>query len=318
MAIRKIPRSIAEHKYAEIFAPEWLMIHNRMEGNSFNFFIGSNGTGKTYASLTRMEIVGKDENDEYGKLFDPDHLEDHLFFDKQDMLDKIAELEKCSLKERRGYQIVLDEAQMTANAKEWNNREVLGFSKDMTTIRSSRFNICMTMPTHKMITTDLRQLGTYQIEMYPADKIDLTKKIAFSKIHYLKLNPHLGEIWRLRPNIMQKMKNGVSELPTIRKGKLCQMSWKLPTKTTRKNYEKMKSAFRDKVADQNAKAKVEKNVEKKSMIQRILEEVSENLDKYRDPKKGYSWPKISADFGCGSTTAMSVRKILLEGEINGI
>ena len=253
---RKIPRSIANHKYSEIFAPEWDMIHNRMEGNSFNFFIGSNGTGKTYASLTRAEIMGKDEEDNYGTLFDPDNLENHLFFDKQDMLDKIAELEKLSLKDRRGYQIILDEAQMTANAKEWNNKEVLGFSKDMTTIRSSRLNIAMTMPTHRMITTDLRQLGTYQVEMLPANTMNLSKRIAFSKLHYLKLNPHLGEIWRIRPYVAQTFISMVTDLETVRQGKLSQLSWKLPSKTTRKNYEEMKKAFRDKTAEENARKRI--------------------------------------------------------------
>jgi len=302
---RKLPRSIAEHKYTEIFGKEWDMIHNRMEGNSFNFFIGSNGTGKTYASLTRMEIMGVDENDEYGRLFDPDHLENHLFFDKQDMLDKIAELEKLSLKHRRGYQIDLDEAQMTANAKEWNNREVLGFSKDMTTIRSSRFNISMTMPTHKMITTDLRQLGTYQVEMLPANSIDLNKGIAFSKLHYLKLNPHLGEIWRIRPYVAQTFMSIVTDLETVRQGKLSQIAWKLPSKTVRKNYEEMKKAFRDKTADENARKRLEP-MEKKSMFNSIVEEVNKNLDNFRDPVKGFSWVKVAKEFSCGVTTAQRV------------
>jgi hypothetical protein len=208
---RKLPASLVNHKYTEIFGKEWIMIHNRMEGNSFNFFIGSNGTGKTYAALKRAEIMGVDENDSYGTLFDPDNLENHLFFDKQDMLNKIADLEKLELKDRRGYQLILDEAQMTANAKEWNNKEVLGFSKDMTTIRSSRLNIVMTMPTHRMITTDLRQLGTYQVEMFPADKMDLNRKISYSKLHYLLLNPHLGEIWRSNPRVKFNYKNTITK-----------------------------------------------------------------------------------------------------------
>jgi hypothetical protein len=306
---RLVPKSIAEHKYHEIFAKEWLMIHNRMEGNSFNFFIGSNGTGKTYAALKRAEIMGVDEQDSYGTLFDPDHLENHLFFDKQDMLNKIAELEKLSLKDRRGYQLILDEAQMTANAKEWNNKEVLGFSKDMTTIRSSRLNIVMTMPTHRMITTDLRQLGAYQVEMLPADTINLKKGISYSKLHFLKLNPHLGEIWRTNPQVRQVFKNCISRLSTSKQGKLRRLGWTLPSKTTRKNYEEMKQAFRDKTAELNAKKQLEPET-KKSLTQMILEDVREKLDNYRDPVKGFSWAKIIKDYNCGTSTAYQIVKVL--------
>ena len=310
MSKREIPESIANHKYSAIFGKEWDMIHNRMEGNSFNFFIGANGTGKTYASLKRMEIMGVDENDEWGTLFDPDHLENHLFFDKEDMLTKIAELEKISLKKRRGYQIDLDEAQMTANAKEWNNREVLNFSKDMTTIRSSRLNIAMTMPTHRMITTDLRQLGTYQVEMYSADKMNLQDGIAYSKIHYLTLKPHLGELWRSRPKIRQRYRNGISNLEIVRQGKLGQIAWELPTRKTRRNYEEMKQAFRDQQAERLAKQR-EKALEPKiSKFQIALKQCHEDIDSVRDPIKGFSWTAIAKQTGCGVSTAQRVARFL--------
>ena len=286
------------------------MIHNRMEGNSFNFCIGANGTGKTYAFLKRMEIMGVDENDEWGTLFDPDHLDQHLFFDKQDMLEKIAELEKQTLKQRRGYQILLDEAQMTANAKEWNNREVLNFSKDMTTIRSSRLNIAMTMPTHRMITTDLRQLGTYQVEMFPADKINISDGIAYSKIHYLTLKPHLGELWRSRPRVRQRYQNSISDLQIVRQGKLSQVAWKLPTLKTRRNYEKMKQAFRDSQAEKLAKKKEDDLKPRVSKFRLALEQCQEDLDSVRDPVKGFSWTAIAKQTGCGVSTAQRVAKFL--------
>jgi len=311
---RIVPESIATHKYSAIFGKEWDMIHNRMEGNSFNFCIGANGTGKTYAFLKRMEIMGVDENDEWGTLFDPDHLERHLFFDKQDMLSEIARLEKQTLGERRGYQILLDEAQMTANAKEWNNKEVLAFSKDMTTIRSSRLNIAMTMPTHRMITTDLRQLGTYQVEMFPADKMDLNKGIAYSKIHYLTLKPHLGELWRSRPNIKQRYRNSISDLDIVRKGKLNQLIWELPTLKTRKNYERMKKAFRDRQAENLAKQKEEGLKPRVSKFTLALEQCRDDLDSIRDPKNVFSWTAIAKQTGCGVSTAQRVAKFLKDEE----
>lgn len=299
---RKTPTSITNHRYAEIFAPEWQKIHNRMDGNSFNFFIGGNGTGKSYAALKRAEIIGVDENDSYGRLFDPDHLENHLFFDKQDLLNKISELEKKPLNETRGYQLILDEAQVSANAKEWNDREVLNFSKDMTTIRSARLSICLTMPTHRMITTDLRQLGIYQVEMFPAETLDLNRGISFSKIHYLKLNPHTGEIWRNRPLISHKQINPFTGLVTIKRGRLGQISWKLPMLTIRKNYEYMKKAFREKRSELAELKKSEEKQDTKSLFMTIVDEIKSNTSKFMNGNK-YSWVAIMREFDCSRDTA---------------
>lgn len=319
MPHRPTPKSILNHKYFWLFEKEWQQIHNRTEGNSFNFFIGGNGTGKTYASLTRMEIVGVDENDSYGRLFDPDKLENHLFFDKQDMLNKIDELEKLPLKLRRGYQLDLDEAQMTANAKEWNDREVLKFSKEMTTIRSSRLSITLTMPTHRMITTDLRQLGTYQVEMFPSDKIDKDKGLSFSKLHYLTLRPHEGEIWRKRPLLSHLSINFITGLPVAKKGLMNEITWKLPSRTTRRNYEKLKRDFRRKSAESKAN-----NSELNPVMKLYINKFSEWLDlarqnktNYLNEKKEFSWPKIRQDIGCSVTKAREIATILKE-EMAGV
>jgi hypothetical protein len=310
MVHRETPASIQNHKYSWLFEKEWQQIHNRTEGNSFNFFIGGNGTGKTYASLTRMEIVGVDENDSYGRLFDPDHLENHLFFDKQMMLNKIAELEKRSLKERRGYQLTLDEAQMSVNAKEWNDREVLNFSKEMTTIRSSRLSITLTMPTHRMITTDLRQLGTYQVEMLSADKIDRRKNISHSKLHFLTLKPHEGEIWRERPLLIHQSINEITGLPVSKKGKLNEITWALPSRTTRRNYERIKREFRKISAER--KATHETKEEKQSKFNTWLDIARKNKDKYKDGVKPFAWNKIVKDTGCGVSNSYKIVRILKE------
>jgi len=315
---RNIPESILQNKYASIFATEWLKIHNRMDGNSFNFFIGGNGTGKTYAALRRAEIIGVDENDEYGRLFDQDHLENHVFFDKQDMLEKIAELEKKPLSETRGYQIILDEAQITANAKEWNNREVLNFSKDMTTIRSARLSIVLTMPTHRMITTDLRQLGIYQIEMSPAETMDLNRKISYSKIHYLKLNPHSGEIWRYRPLVKFPFISPVTGMKVIKHGRLNQISWKLPKIKTVRNYERMKKDFREERGIEVEKKKNSLKQVKRSMFKNIVETIRSDLPKFKKPDGNLSWYLIVKEFDCAAATAKKVISFLKQdGALNG-
>jgi hypothetical protein len=317
MVHRLTPKSIKNHKYAFVFEPEWERIHNRREGNSFNFFIGGNGTGKTYASLTRMEIVGVDENDSYGRLFDPDRLENHLFFDKNEMLTKIAELEKQPLSYRRGYQLDLDEAQMTANAKQWNDKDVLNFSKEMTTIRSSRLSITLTMPTHRMITTDLRQLGTYQVEMYPAERMEMNKGISHSKLHFLTLQPHLGEVWRKRPLVVHEYLNPITGLPTIQRGRLNDITWKLPSLTVRRNYEKLKKDFRKRSAEALAeKAKiVTTNKSPQEKFFTWLDEARKRKENYRDEKKIFAWNKIVKDLNCGVSSAYKIVKILKDEEV---
>jgi hypothetical protein len=304
--IRQIPESIQQHKYASIFGAEWKMIHTGMQGNSFNFFIGTNGTGKSYASLKRAEIIGVDQNDEYGFLFDPDHLENHVFFDKKQMMTKIGELEKLkNLEKTRGYQIILDEAQMSANAKDWNSKEVLNFSKDMTTIRSSRLSICLTMPTHRMITTDLRQLGIYQVQMAPAETIDLKRGLSHSKLHYLKLQPHTGDIWRNRPYVKQTYVGPISQLSQTRKGKLNDVIWKLPSIKVRRRYENLKNAFKETRVEMH-EAQVQAETRKKSMFQTILESVKESWNNYKGLTDKDLRTKILKEFSCSRSLTYEI------------
>jgi hypothetical protein len=224
------------------------------------------------------------------------------------MLNKIAELEKLPLDKTRGFQIILDEAQATVNAKEWNNKEVLNFSKDMTMIRSSRLSIVLTMPTHRMITTDLRQLGIYQVEMYPAETMDLRHKISFSKIHNLKLNPHTGEIWRYRPLIAFRFENPITGLKTVKRGRLSKIAWRLPSKTVYKNYEAMKKAFKEQRSEANAKVTVRQ--EKKSIFKSMVETIRADPITYQKPDGRLSWYLVMNRFNCGLDTAKKVISFL--------
>jgi len=307
---RKTPTSIKDHKYNWLFASEWQMIHNRMDGNSFTFFIGSNGSGKTFANLRRCEILGVDEHDSYGRLFDPDHLENHVFFDRQDMQNKIAQLEKLPTFKTRGYQLMLDEAQMTANAKQWNDRQILEFSKEMTTIRSSRFNISMTMPTFRMITTDLRQLGTYMCEMMPASFIDSTRGLAFGKLHLLTLKPYLGEVWRNRPYIRFEEVNPVTGIPLGHAGLLSEFSWELPSPVVRRNYEKMKKEFRKLSSER--KASVDLDKEKKVSNSRLpIDELAKKfVKKFSGDYEKVTGAVLQSSLNVGFQKALAVKSHL--------
>ncbi len=306
---RATPKSIKENKYSWLFASEWQMIHNRMDGNSFTFFIGGNGTGKTFAALRRAEVLGVDKNDEYGTLFDSDHLENHVFFDRTEMLQRISELEKLPSFKKRGYQFVLDEAQMTANAKDWNNKEVLKFSKEMTTIRSSRFSICLTMPTYKMITTDLRQLGTYLCEMFPPNRIDIERGLSYSKLHLLALKPYLGEVWRHRPYLKAKSINPILGLPVLQQGLLSEFTWELPSKETIRAYEKLKKDFRKRSSELAAKREEERLLgKKKKTIKDFSEIVLKDPEKYKVDGK-FSVGLILKNFDIGMTMARHVKDV---------
>jgi len=311
---RKTPPSIKNHKYNWLFASEWQMVHNRMDGNSFTFFIGMNGSGKSYAMLKRSEILGKDPQDNYGSLFDPDHLENHIFFDRQDLQNKIAELEKMPSFKVRGYILNLDEAQMSTNAKQWNDRDILEFSKEMTSIRSSRFSISLNMPTYKMITTDLRQLGTYICEMYPPGRIDRVNGIAYAKLHLLELKPFLGEVWRHRPFISFRCDNPITGLPQSHGGLLSEFSWDMPSVTVRRNYERLKKDFRkmrsEKLATKNNEKEVKVSNSKRS-IPELVALLKGKEEMLKDSKGNIVSNRVSAVLGIGKDKAQVVRSYMM-------
>jgi hypothetical protein len=271
------------------------------------------GSGKSYAMLKRSEILGKDQYDNYGFLFDPDHLEKHIFFDRQDMQNKIAELEKLPSFKIRGYILNLDEAQMTANAKQWNDRDILDFSKEMTSIRSSRFSISLNMPSYKMITTDLRQLGTYICEMYPPGRIDRVNKLAFSKLHLLELKPYIGEVFRHRPFITVKEDNPITGLSQNHGGLMSEFSWGMPSELIRKNYEKLKKEFRKMSSERKATVKEDKKVKdsvgKKSVVE-LVEMLKEKRPGFN--LKDVKATSISALLGIGKDKANTVRAYITD------
>jgi hypothetical protein len=310
---KKTPDSIRNHRYSWLFAPEWQMVHNRMEGNSFTFFIGMNGSGKTYADLKRSEIMGVNEQGDNSFLFDWDNLGNHVFWDKNVMLEKIHELEKnYSHGKIRGYQLILDEAQKSANAKEWNDREVLAFSKEMTTIRSSRLNISLTMPTYRMITTDLRQLGTYQAEMLPPDTMDRVNGYSFCKLHLLELKPFISEVWRKRPYLHMKQLNPVTGLVTVHQGLLSKFRWELPNRTIRRNYESLKKDFRRQFAEERVAAGLElaETKKKKLGFKEMIDLVKKNIGNYVDKDNNVLAGLIAADGVCGLDAAKYIAKAL--------
>lgn len=275
-----------------------------------------NGSGKTYAALKRAEIMGVDSDGDHSYLFDWDNLENHVFWDKTKLLDKIHELEKVKPRGKiRGYQLILDEAQKSANAKEWNDREVLEFSKEMTTIRSSRLNICLTMPTYRMITTDLRQLGTYQAEMLPPATMNRSEGYAYCKLHLLELKPFISEVWRKRPYLHMKQFNPVTGLPSVHQGLLSKFRWELPEVSVRRNYERLKKQFRKESSEQRATDKAEEKRKQKMGFKELVEYVKKNVQKYSDAS-GVNSTKLVMDDLCSLTYATRIAKHLNQNAHN--
>jgi len=317
MGVKTTPKSIKDHRYRRIFEPEWNMIHNRMNDNAFTFFIGGNGTGKTWSALTRAEILGVDTFDDNSFLFNPDELDQHVFFDKADMEKKVLELENMKASKIKGYQIILDEAQMTTHAKEWNNREVLEFAKRMSTIRVSRLSIALTMPVFKMVTTDLRLLATYMCEMKPASTMDLDRGYSFSKLHYLDLKPYFSEFWRARPFLSKKFVHPITGMETIDCKKLNEVRWEKPSKIICRNYEKMKKDYRKLISEravekEEAKLELIEQEKKKKTMPEILEFLDERRANYSVAGK-LDWFKVWMDkdnIGIGQNLAKRLCKDL--------
>jgi len=317
MAIHKTPATIKHHRYNWLFEAEWQMIHNRMDGNSFAFFIGGNGTGKTYAALSRAEILGVDEHEKPDFLFNPDELENHVFFDKVELYDKITELEKLPANKIKGYQLILDEAQKTVYGKDWMSTDVKDFNKEMTTIRSSRFSIALTMPTIKMITTDLRCLGTYQCEM---KRIDLRQKCSYSSMHLLELKAFFGDVWRRRPYVQKAVMNPITGLPGREIGLLHEFRWDLPSRSIRRGYEKLKKEFRtksseersDKMAEDAKQIEIKKN---KLSYNDAMVMVETHPSKYRDLKGKFDWGRIYEDKLVGMEASKRIAKRLNEEDV---
>jgi len=194
----------------------------------------------------------------------------------------------------------------------YKNALSLDFSKEMTSIRSSRFSISLNMPSYKMITTDLRQLGTYICEMYPPGRIDRVNGLAFSKLHLLELKPYLGEVFRHRPFITVKEENPITGLSQNHGGLMSEFSWGLPSPLIRKNYEKLKKEFRKMSSERKATVKEDRKV-KDTVGKRSVVELVEMLKEKRPGfnLKDIKGSGIAALLGIGKDKANTVRSYIL-------
>jgi len=304
MGDRPTPNSIKFHKFSFIFEPEWQMIHNSKKGNSLAVFCGGLGSGKTYAALNRAEVLGVLPEQDDLHLFDPDHLENHVCFDKLGF-DRITAM----LKEKkdtwtRGYQIVLDEAEIDLYSKDFQKDTVKDLTKKFATIRSRRYCIALTLPSFGMLNADIRRLVNYYCQM---QKVNLEEKTSYSSFNYLRTNPFTNIIYRHKPTFKEVLV-GVDGLPLFHRTKLSRIEWALPNKKVCSRYEELKDAFLDELdKDQLSKSIVREEKSKKgvSRMQKILEEVRKNPEPFK--REGIvHWTLVADKFKCHRELASSV------------
>jgi len=310
MPRKKIPDSIRMHKYSFIFEPEWKMIHNSKKGNSLAVICGGLGSGKTYAALRRGEILGVTEDKEDLHLFDPDHLENHVCFDKIGFDRITAMLKDKGSRWSRGYNIVLDEAEIDLYSKDFQKDTVKDLTKKFATIRSRRYCIALTLPSFGMLNADIRRLVNYYCQM---EKVNLELKLSYSTFNYLKTNPFTNVIYRNKPTFKETIV-GMDGSPMYKRTKLSRVEWELPSKPIRKKYEELKEAFLDEL-DESQKDKSEARLVKEngkvSISQGILEKIGDDFDGFKKDGRVF-WAKVAAEYGCSRAVAYEVSAILNE------
>lgn len=308
MPRKKIPDSIRLHKYSFIFEPEWRMIHNTKKGNSLAVICGGLGSGKTYAALRRGEILGVTEGNKDLHLFDPDHLEDHVCFDKIGFDRITAMLKEKGTRFSRGYNIVLDEAEIDLYSKDFQKDTVKDLTKKFATIRSRRYCIALTLPSFGMLNADIRRLVNYYCQM---EKVNLQEKISYSTFNYLKTNPFTNVIYRHKPTFKEII-IGMDGLPMIKRTKLSRVEWDLPSKSVRKKYEELKDAFLDEL-DQSqfdkSEARVKKANGKVSLSETIIEKISKDVERFKKDGR-LNWVKVKSEFGCSRSLASDACRIV--------
>ena len=314
-----IPMSIKTHKYGFLFSKEWGTMHNSNAGNDLTVFTGAMGSGKSWACAKHQEILGVNSNEE-PIYFNPDAVWNHICFSKPGFDAITNQLAKIKKSRTRGYQIMLDEAEVGLYSKKAMTKEVMDLTLKFATIRSRRWGIGLTLPTFGMLNADIRRLVNYFCIMTGKFSED---NRSISKIEFMWSHPVTGEIWRPRPSFMQSEINPITGCYNYVRYKLDTIAWEKPTHKVIRGYEKLKKEFQNKFYSEQPEETVKiidsdlnkqsLNPEKGNLTKlQIADEVMLNMASFMNKEKYISPSKIKARFLVNEVVARNIALYLNE------
>lgn len=308
------PPSIENALYSDWwFKPAWRQMHNSNAGNNLGVVVGANGSGKSWLLGWVSETLGVTPEDKK-ELFRTEHLEEHLFFDSRAFIQQCNKLMKFRKRLTVGYQLILDEGQLSLYSKEAFNEEVKNLSRMLMTIRSRRWGVYINLPSFGMLNKDVRVITNWMVQMKgkPAE-------YSYGTFYNVETNMVTGDPYLKKPvfSVKQNTPDGV---PLVRNVAYSILPFPKPSKNFVKPYERLKSEhqkllyekfgfIQEQIIDKElGKSKVDDG----KSVEVMADEVLNNISRFQNKKKEFVRDRIRGYFGVSSHKIEQIIDLVLK------
>jgi len=303
------PLSVRKAIYASWWkVPSWQQMHCSNAGNNLGVVIGGNGTGKSHLLGAVSEDLGVDHRGE-PSLFNTDFLWEHLAFDTKGTALIMKNLMKLDKRKTVGYQIIIDEGQLSLYSKDAFQDEVKNLSRMLMTVRSRRWGVYINLPSFLHLNKDVRMITNWLVWMKGKPT-----QFSFGTFYNVETNMYDGEPYIKKPVFNERVyvANG---LPINVSSAYNILPFPSPTKKFIRPYEKMKAIHQDEIftrfADEIVNKQNEEQAEGKSEKQKELEALAKILieDKARfwnSKTNKFTISKVEGGLRVSQSTAYAV------------
>lgn len=300
--------------------PAWQQMHCSNAGNNLGVAIGGNGTGKSWQLGAVAEDLGVNPRGE-PTLFNTDYLWEHLAFDTKGAALIMKNLMKLPQYKTVGYQIIIDEGQLSLYSKDAFQEEVKDLSRMLMTVRSRRWGVYINLPSFLHLNKDVRMITNWLIWMKgkPTD-------FSFGTFYHVETNMYDGEPYIRKPVFNEKIVT-LDGLPMNVSSTYNILPFSKPSKKFVRPYEKMKAThqedlftrFADNISNKEDADKVNSKEEKEKELLSFAKILIEDKARFwSDTKKGFMTSKVCIAFAIGREKAYQIiaraNKILASGQ----
>ena len=309
----KTPLSIKNALYSDWwFEPAWQQMHSSNAGNNLGVVVGANGSGKSWLLGWVAETLGVTPEDKKD-LFRTDFLSEHLFFDSRSFIQQCNKLMKFRKRLTVGYQLILDEGQLSLYSKEAFNEEVKNLSRMLMTIRSRRWGVYINLPSFGMLNKDVRIITNWMVQMRGKPT-----EYSYGTFYEVMTNMVTGEPYLKKP-VFSTKQNTPDGVPLVRNVAYSIMPFPKPSINFIRPYERMKAEHQKLlyekfgfIQDQIVDKELGKNkVDDGKSIEVMADEVLNNISRFQNKKKEFVRDRFRAYFGCGVHRVEQIIELVL-------
>jgi len=307
------PESVRKAPYSSWwFTPAWRQMHCSNAGNNIGVVSGPNGSGKSYMLGWVGETLGVNKKGER-TLFNPNYLWEHMAFDAKSFSAIVKDLMKLKKCRSIGYQILIEESQLSLYNKDFGSESVKDISRLLMTVRSRRWGVYMNIPSMMMLNKDVRTVTNWNVEMRGKPT-----EYSYGTFYDIIMNPHFNEPYKKKP-VFTKNDYSVDGRPLLKNKTYPTLSFPKPSKIFIRNYERMKEEHQSalytlydeklwaKEAEDKAKAK-----DNSQIYEEYAAQVMDEKEKFFNSKGKIVSSIIAAKLGLNMNTANIIRHKVIE------